>query len=84
MKEILSSGRITVLKGNESEIKTVYNALYGDGSDGEHQRGVDSSSTLSHEEKTKLVASLARNANFKVVVSVQIHHFLIMRLRLPD
>lgn len=68
VKSILSCGFFDVLKGNESEIKTVYNTLYGDGSDSEHQRGVDSSSTLSLEEKMKLVKSLAQNENINTVV----------------
>lgn len=44
-----------MIKGNESEIKTVF----GSGGDSESQRGVDSSSTLSDAEKARLVRDLA-------------------------
>ncbi|KAI8220808.1 putative thiamine biosynthetic bifunctional enzyme [Colletotrichum sp. SAR 10_99] len=53
VKTILSGGYLDLLKGNEGEIATVY------GQSLEQQKGVDSSSTLSHEQKAKLVKDLA-------------------------
>lgn len=46
-----------MIKGNESEIKTVFGSTGGDNT--ESQRGVDSSSTLSDAEKVQLVRALA-------------------------
>lgn len=65
VKSILSAGYIDVIKGNESEIKTVY----GSGSTTESQRGVDSSSTLSDTEKAKLVRALAAREQAIVVMT---------------
>ncbi|KAJ0354268.1 hypothetical protein COL154_001820 [Colletotrichum chrysophilum] len=53
VKTILSGGYLDLIKGNEGEIATVY------GQSLEQQKGVDSSSTLSHEQKAKLVKVLA-------------------------
>lgn len=53
-----------MIKGNESEIKTVY----GSGST-ESQRGVDSSSTLSDDEKVRLVRALAAREQAIVVMT---------------
>uniref|UniRef100_L2FYH6 Thiamine biosynthetic bifunctional n=1 Tax=Colletotrichum fructicola (strain Nara gc5) TaxID=1213859 RepID=L2FYH6_COLFN len=53
VKTILSGGYLDLIKGNEGEIATVY------GQSLEQQKGVDSSSTLSHEQKAKLVKDLA-------------------------
>lgn len=47
-----------MIKGNESEIKTVFSSG-GGGGDTDSQRGVDSSSTLSDAEKARLVRELA-------------------------
>ncbi|CAN8096277.1 unnamed protein product [Discula destructiva] len=66
VKEILSAGYIDVIKGNESEIKTVF----GSSSGGEEtQRGVDSSSTLSPAEKATLVRELALREQAIVVMT---------------
>ncbi|PSR93956.1 Hydroxyethylthiazole kinase family-domain-containing protein [Coniella lustricola] len=65
VKEVLCAGHIDVIKGNESEIKTVY----GGKSDSESQRGVDSSSTLSHAEKVQLVRELAKRRKAVVVMT---------------
>lgn len=54
-----------MIKGNESEIKTVA----GSSSDGESQRGVDSSSTLTRDEKIRLVRNLAARERAVVVMT---------------
>lgn len=64
MKTIMAAGYIDVIKGNESEIKTVW----GEG-EAESQRGVDSSSTLSPEQKVKLVSGLAAREHAVVVMT---------------
>lgn len=64
MKSILSAGYIDVIKGNESEIKTVYGSGTTEG-----QRGVDSSSTLSDAEKAQLVRDLAAREQAIVVMT---------------
>lgn len=64
VKDILSAGYIDVIKGNESEIKTVFGSQAG-----ESQRGVDSSSTLSHEDKVTLVRDLAAREQAVVVMT---------------
>ncbi|KAI3394867.1 hypothetical protein diail_2154 [Diaporthe ilicicola] len=64
VKSILSAGYIDVIKGNESEIKTVY----GSG-DTESQRGVDSSSTLSDADKARVVRALATREQAIVVMT---------------
>ncbi|KUI59821.1 putative thiamine biosynthetic bifunctional enzyme [Cytospora mali] len=64
VKSILSTGHIDVIKGNESEIKTVF----GSG-DAEGQRGVDSSSTLTLPEKVQLVRDLAAREEAVVVMT---------------
>lgn len=48
-----------MIKGNESEIKTVFATGASSSGETESQRGVDSSSTLSDAEKAKLVRALA-------------------------
>lgn len=53
-----------MIKGNESEIKTVF----GSG-DAEGQRGVDSSSTLSRADKAELVRALAAREEAVVVMT---------------
>lgn len=68
VKSILSAGYIDVIKGNESEIKTVFNTGSGSG-DTESQRGVDSSSTLSDAEKARLVHALAAREQAVVVMT---------------
>lgn len=62
MKNIVSAGYIDVIKGNESEIKTV-------GGGGETQRGVDSNSTLSREDKVRVVRELASREQAVVVMT---------------
>lgn len=74
VKSILSAGYIDVIKGNESEIKTVFNTVSGTSSGGggnteESQRGVDSSSTLSDPEKARLVRALAAREQAVVVMT---------------
>lgn len=69
VKSILSAGYIDVIKGNESEIKTVFGSG-GDGDDDdEGQRGVDSSSTLSREERARMVRALAAREEAVVVMT---------------
>ncbi|KAL2278525.1 hypothetical protein FJTKL_14439 [Diaporthe vaccinii] len=77
VKSILSAGYIDVIKGNESEIKTVFNtgsaSGSGSGTSGgnteESQRGVDSSSTLSGPEKARLVRALAAREQAVVLMT---------------
>lgn len=69
VKSILSAGYIDVIKGNESEIKTVYSSTGGSSDNAESQRGVDSSSTLSDAEKATLVRSLAAREQAIVVMT---------------
>ncbi|KAF9871640.1 hypothetical protein CkaCkLH20_10838 [Colletotrichum karsti] len=54
VKTILSAGYLDLIKGNEGEIATVYGQTLL-----EQQKGVDSTSTLSPEQKAKLVRDLA-------------------------
>jgi thiamine-phosphate diphosphorylase/hydroxyethylthiazole kinase len=56
---------VDVIKGNESEIKTIF----GSGDGHESQRGVDSSSTLSYDEKVELVRALAERKHNMVVMT---------------
>lgn len=59
-----------MIKGNESEIKTVLNTGSGtSGGEAESQRGVDSSSTLSDAEKARLVRDLASREQAVVVMT---------------
>lgn len=69
VKSILSAGYIDVIKGNESEIKTVYASTGGSDTNAESQRGVDSSSTLSDADKFKLVRDLAAREQAIVVMT---------------
>lgn len=54
-----------MIKGNESEIKTVAGSVHA----GESQRGVDSSSTLAADEKIRLVRALAARERAVVVMT---------------
>lgn len=62
-----------MIKGNESEIKTVFNTRGGTGGGGgdteESQRGVDSTSTLSDPEKARIVRALAAREQAVVVMT---------------
>lgn len=69
VKEILAAGYIDVIKGNESEIKTVAAGSSSSGATGEAQRGVDSSSTLFRHEKIQLVRDLAARERAVVVMT---------------
>lgn len=76
VNDILSAGYIDVIKGNESEIKTVFgydSTLENVGSstadNATSQRGVDSSSTLSNDEKAILVSRLAAREQAIVVMT---------------
>ncbi|POS74107.1 hydroxyethylthiazole kinase [Diaporthe helianthi] len=69
VKSILSAGYIDVIKGNESEIKTVYGSSGSGSGTTESQRGVDSSSTLSDEDKAQLVRDLAEREQAIVVMT---------------
>jgi thiamine-phosphate diphosphorylase/hydroxyethylthiazole kinase len=74
-KSILSAGYLDVVKGNEGEIRTIY-ALTDDepmnGTPAEQQRGVDSSSTLSIQQKSDIVTDLARRLKNIVVLTGKI------------
>ncbi|PTB64337.1 TMP-TENI-domain-containing protein [Trichoderma citrinoviride] len=63
VKTLLSSGRFTIIKGNEREIHTVA----GDSST--VQRGVDSSSSLTVPQRAALARSVARSTGAVVVVT---------------
>lgn len=61
-----------MIKGNESEIKTVYSSSSRSSSSNdntESQRGVDSSSTLSDPEKAQLVRAVASREQAVVVMT---------------
>src|SRR5262245_10567774 len=60
----MASGYLDIIKGNEGEIQTVYST-----STTAQQRGVDSSSTLSPEEKALLVTNLARRERNVVIMT---------------
>ncbi|KAJ0135249.1 putative thiamine biosynthetic bifunctional enzyme, partial [Colletotrichum tanaceti] len=64
VKTILAGGYLDLIKGNEGEVSTVYGqaAL-------EQQKGVDSSSTLSHAQKAMLVRNLARRERNVVLLT---------------
>ncbi len=63
VRTILSAGHLSVIKGNEGEIKTVFGVDYNT-----QQRGVDSSSTLTPLQKASLVRRLAaREKNIAVM-----------------
>ncbi|GJC95396.1 Hydroxyethylthiazole kinase [Colletotrichum higginsianum IMI 349063] len=64
VKTILAGGYLDLIKGNEGEVSTVYGqaAL-------EQQKGVDSSSTLSHAQKATLVRDLARRERNVVLLT---------------
>ncbi|KAK4199033.1 putative thiamine biosynthetic bifunctional enzyme [Triangularia verruculosa] len=64
VKSILANGYLDVIKGNEGEIKTVWGAV-----DGEQQRGVDSSDSLTPEDKLDLVVKLAKREHNVVVMT---------------
>lgn len=68
-REILAGGRVDVIKGNEGEIKTVFNLVMGAGEKGEQQRGVDSSSMLTGEEKVDIARKLAERLGNIVVLT---------------
>ncbi|KAG8166042.1 hypothetical protein KVR01_004594 [Diaporthe batatas] len=69
VKSILSAGYIDVIKGNESEIKTVWASGNNSAGHTESQRGVDSSSTLSDQDKAHLVRALAAREQAVVVMT---------------
>lgn len=60
MKQLLNAGYLDIIKGNEGEIQTVSSVTQPSTTKLVQQRGVDSSATLTLEQKTALVSSLAR------------------------
>ncbi|QYS98957.1 4-methyl-5-beta-hydroxyethylthiazole kinase [Trichoderma simmonsii] len=62
VKTLLSSGKFTVIKGNEGEIQTVYGAAVT-------QRGVDSASSLTIPQRASLAKSVARSTGAVVVLT---------------
>jgi thiamine-phosphate diphosphorylase/hydroxyethylthiazole kinase len=64
VQTILGGGYLDVIKGNEGEIQTVFSA-----SSSAQQRGVDSTSTLSHGGKARLVRRLAERERTVVVMT---------------
>lgn len=71
VKEILAAGYVDVIKGNESEIRTVEEVVANadDTSLERLQRGVDSSSTLSIKERAILARDLALRKKAVVVMT---------------
>ena len=73
VRQILDSGYFDIMKGNESEIRTLYNVGTGSYSKQRDsqvaQHGVDSTSTLSHMEKASLVRDLALREGNTVVMT---------------
>ena len=59
----MSGGYLDIIKGNEGEITTVYGEAEA------QQKGVDSSSTLSPEQKAAVVAALARRERNVVLMT---------------
>ncbi|PKS11909.1 hypothetical protein jhhlp_001203 [Lomentospora prolificans] len=66
VKAIMAAGYLDIIKGNEGEILTV-DAVTSSSSKMHQQRGVDSSHTLSLEEKAALVRTVARRERNVVV-----------------
>ncbi|KAK3322384.1 Hydroxyethylthiazole kinase family-domain-containing protein [Apodospora peruviana] len=64
LRTILGAGYLDVIKGNEGEIRTVF----GD-NDSHQQRGVDSSSTLSDDQKAMMVRELAQRKKTVIVMT---------------
>ncbi|TFB06094.1 putative thiamine biosynthetic bifunctional enzyme [Trichoderma ghanense] len=64
VKTLLSTGKFSIIKGNEREIHTV-----SDTSSSVVQRGVDSSSTLSVPQRAALARSVSRTTGAVVVVT---------------
>jgi thiamine-phosphate diphosphorylase/hydroxyethylthiazole kinase len=67
----MGNGFIDVIKGNEGEIKTVYDETSPSGASAQavQQRGVDSTSVLSRVQKARLVLDLARRQGSVVVMT---------------
>ncbi|KAK1827934.1 hypothetical protein QBC39DRAFT_163825 [Podospora conica] len=66
VRQILAAGRVSVIKGNEAEIRTVAGST---DENPEQQRGVDSHSTLSDIQKGDLVRRLAQREKCVVVLT---------------
>ncbi|KAK1240671.1 hypothetical protein MKX07_006104 [Trichoderma sp. CBMAI-0711] len=64
VQTLLSSGKFTIIKGNEREIHTISNT-----SSSIVQRGVDSSSTLSIPQRAALAKSVSRSTGAVVVLT---------------
>ncbi|KAH8894863.1 HK-domain-containing protein [Thozetella sp. PMI_491] len=69
VRTILAGGCPDIIKGNESEIKTVATIHDESQGDGAQQRGVDSSSTLNAWEKVQLIQKLARDQETIVIMT---------------
>ncbi|KAL6895943.1 Hydroxyethylthiazole kinase family domain-containing protein [Trichoderma longibrachiatum] len=70
VETLLSSGKFTIIKGNEREIHTISNTLTPSSSSSIiQQRGVDSSSTLSLPQRAALAKSVARSTGAVVVLT---------------
>ncbi|KAK1598734.1 hydroxyethylthiazole kinase [Colletotrichum navitas] len=65
VQTILAGGYLDLIKGNEGEIATVH----GQAAPEQQQKGVDSSSTLSHAQKARLVRDLARRERNVVLMT---------------
>ncbi|SPN98356.1 probable hydroxyethylthiazole kinase [Cephalotrichum gorgonifer] len=69
VRSIMNSGYLDVIKGNEGEILAVSSISQPSSSKLAQQRGVDSTATLSTEEKAAIVSSLARSERNIVVMT---------------
>lgn len=63
LQDILGAGYLDVIKGNESEIRTVF------GDESSHQRGVDSSNIMTIPERAAMVQILASRKKTVVVMT---------------
>ncbi|KAK4169216.1 Hydroxyethylthiazole kinase family-domain-containing protein [Cladorrhinum sp. PSN259] len=69
VRSILANGYLDIIKGNEGEIRTVFG-----NDEAIQQRGVDSTSTLDHLQKAKLVKSLALREKNVVVMTGKVDY----------
>ncbi|KAB5570080.1 Hydroxyethylthiazole kinase family-domain-containing protein [Coniochaeta sp. 2T2.1] len=72
LKTIIETGPLTIIKGNEGEITTVFNettTTAGNKQESIQQRGVDSASVLSEDQKARIVTLLALERKAVVVMT---------------
>ncbi|KAB5558656.1 Hydroxyethylthiazole kinase family-domain-containing protein [Coniochaeta sp. 2T2.1] len=73
LKTIIETGPLTIIKGNEGEITTVFNETTtspaGNKQESIQQRGVDSASVLSEDQRARIVTLLALERKAVVVMT---------------